>query len=498
MKLKILCDAAGIACPAEHWEDEVDSIVTDSRAAQAGSLYVCLCGTQADGHSHAPSAVRSGARWIVYESGRRVERLPDALYLSATDTRKAAARLFHAWYGFPCERLRMIGVTGTNGKTTVSHMIAHILSSTGRSCGLIGTLGCYLGSNRLSADPRDPMANMTTPDPEVLYRVLAEMAEEGAEDVVMEVSSHALVQGRVDPIRFSVSVFTNLTPEHLDFHRTMEAYANAKAMLFAASDCGIVSADSPYASRMALAKETVYCSTDRTKSDSYACDASFFGGERVRYTLKMPGESVDVECPIPGSFTVINSMQAALCAHRLGVSYEEIRTALASMHGVRGRMERVALPLDADFTVLLDYAHTPDALEQLLRSAWQIRSNGKGRIILLFGCGGDRDREKRPIMGRIASHLADYVVLTSDNSRSEDKKEIIKQILKGFDFSVPCTVICDRGEAIVEAVLMAREGDLLLLAGKGHEEYELEGSVRRCFCEREIVLEAYQLRKKRM
>lgn len=498
MKLKILCDAAGILCPAEHWEDEIDSIVTDSRAASAGSLFVCLCGTQTDGHSHALSAIRRGARWIVYESGRRVERHANALYLPVTDTRRAAAHLFHAWYGFPCDRLRMIGVTGTNGKTTVSHMIRQILAESGRKCGLIGTLGCYLGENKIRSDSRNSMANMTTPDPEVLYRVLAEMAENGAEDVVMEVSSHALALGKVSPIRFCVSVFTNLTPEHLDFHETMDAYANAKAELLAASDCGIVSADSPYAERMACAKETVYCSTDRTKSAFCSCGVSFFEGDRVKYTLKTPQESIDLECPIPGSFTVINSMQAAICAHKLGVPYETIQRALSHMNAVRGRMERVPLPSDANFTVLLDYAHTPDALEQLLRSAWQIRSHKKGRIILLFGCGGDRDREKRPLMGKVASHLADHVVLTSDNSRSEDKKEIIRQILKGFDLSVPCTVICDRGEAIVEAVLMAREGDILLLAGKGHEEYELEGSIRRSFSEREIVLEAYQLRKKQM
>ena len=495
MKLGILCDAAEIECPATKRELEITSVATDSRRVEVGSLFVCIRGFHTDGHGYIDEALSRGAAAVLVEEGGVYDRsLGDVLLLSR-DTRRATAFLYHAWYGYPGRNLRLIGVTGTNGKTTVTHMLRRVLESVGYRCGLIGTVGCESMGRPLEVSNQDPLANMTTPDPGELYRILKLMVEDGVEIVLMEVTSHALMLEKLAPLWFEASVFTNLTPDHLDFHKTMEAYADAKARLFEKSNLSLINLDSAYADRMIRAAHGRVVTCSFSGRADYTAELQSNDGEGVRYVLTSGNLRQTIRCPLPGAFSAVNSMQAAITAMQLGVGAGRVKEAIASLSGVRGRMERQRLGCGADFTVLIDYAHTPDALENLVRSAAPLRS-GDGRLILLFGCGGDRDRGKRPMMGRIASENAQLVILTSDNSRSEDPEEIISQILVGMKNDTPYVVIPDRADAIAYAIKAARTGDVILLAGKGHETYEITRGGRRQFDEREIVQRAFADRRR--
>ena len=494
MKLGELCRAAALECPGEHAETEITAIAMDSGRVTAGSLFICIRGLRTDGHRFIGEAVAKGAAAILVEAGH--DPAPVATVHSG-DTRRAAARLYNAFYGNPAASLTFIGVTGTNGKTTVTHMLRAILEASMYRTGLIGTVGCESAGRHLAPRERDPLSNMTTPDPPDLYRMLREMVDDGVEYVLMEVTSHALALGKLDPIRFRAAVFTNLTPEHLDFHKTMEAYADAKAELFRRAELSVVNTDSPWGEQMcrAAAGRCVRCSAVGRPAD-YRAENLHLGSVRgVEYELHSGKTRMKISCPIPGGFTVMNSMQAAACAIELGIGPPSIQDALASMTGVRGRMERVRLGVGADFSVLIDYAHTPDALEKLLRTARDSSADGQ-RVVLLFGCGGDRDQSKRAMMGSVAELYADRVIVTSDNSRSEDPGAIIADILSGMRKGT-AEVIPDRAEAIRHAILTAEPRDLILLAGKGHEEYEIDRTGRHRFSEREIVLAANDERNRR-
>ena len=495
MKLKFLCDAASIACPAAEEEREIASIETDSRYVETGAMFVCIRGLHTDGHTYIADAVSAGACCVLVEADAEVEPIKGVVFLKTNNTRRAVSLLYDAWYGFPTQKLKMIGVTGTNGKTSVTHMLRSILEASLCRCGLIGTVGCESVGRHLAKSSRDPTANMTTPDPAELYRCLSEMVDDRVEYVLMEVTSHALALGKLEPIHFDAAIFTNLTPEHLDFHGTMEAYADAKAALFEKSKLSVINLDSPYANRMiAHASGKVVTCAVRENAD-YTAEVLASSEAGMTYNVCSGSTRLRVSCPIPGSFTVMNSMQATICALELGFGATVIKDALASLTGVKGRMERVRLGLGADFTVLIDYAHTPDALENLLRTAKQMKKNGQ-RVVLLFGCGGDRDKSKRAVMGKIASDNADHVIVTSDNSRSEDPETIIEEILAGIDPQKPHTVIPDRTAAIWYAVRNAQRGDVILLAGKGHEEYEITHEGRSPFFEKEIVREAFASRRR--
>lgn len=493
MRLEKLCRAAGLECPATHSDTEIKTIAMDHRRVTAGSLFVCIRGLHADGHDFIGEAIERGAVAVLCEQGHEESGVPT---VRSADTRRAAARLYNAFYGDPAASLCFIGVTGTNGKTTVTHMIRAILEHSMHRTGLIGTVGCESMGRHLAPTERDPLANMTTPDPPDLYRMLREMVDDGVEYVLMEVTSHALALGKLDPIRFRAAVFTNLTPEHLDFHGSMDAYAEAKAELLRRAEVSVINTDSPYGERMcAAARRAVTCSAVGRNADLRA-EAVHLGSVRgVEYELRSAGLGMRISCPIPGSFTVMNSMQAAACALELGITPIAIRDALAAMNGVKGRMERVRLGVGADIDVLIDYAHTPDALEKLLRTARDAATDGQ-RIVLLFGCGGDRDRSKRAVMGSVAELYADRVIVTSDNSRSEDPEAIVREILSGMRRG-RAEVILDRAEAIRHAILTAEPRDLILLAGKGHEEYEIDRRGRHPFSERETVLAAAEERDRR-
>ncbi|MBQ9805433.1 MAG: UDP-N-acetylmuramoyl-L-alanyl-D-glutamate--2,6-diaminopimelate ligase [Clostridia bacterium] len=489
MKLKFLCQSADILCPKESETVEIGSIVTDSRRAGNGCLFICIRGTRTDGHKYIEQAVRNGCRAVLIEEGHAVDAPSNVTVLRTKSTRRAAAMLYNAWYGDPVSRLHIIGVTGTNGKTSVTYLLRAILESAGYRCGLIGTVGCESIGKRMDSRSDDPLANMTTPDPEVLYGLLAEMVRDGVEYVVMEVSSHALALEKTAPMVFDVGIFTNLTAEHLDFHRTMESYAKAKAELFAKSRISILNHDSPYAPEMERhAKGSVIRCSQKILADACASNVRF-SENGVRYDLHFREDRVSIHSPIAGLFTVMNTMQAALAARALGVDLESIRKALLTVRGIKGRMEPVVLD-GAEFRVLIDYAHTPDALKRLLQSAQRIKKPD-GRVVLLFGCGGDRDRSKRGEMGRIASLYADLVIVTSDNSRGEEPSSIIEEICAGILPEREHQVIPDRREAIYSVVLNAKKDDLILLAGKGHEEYEIIRDKKLPFSEREIVRAAF-------
>lgn len=495
MKLITLCRAANITCPVNAENTEIYSIASDSNRVELRSLFVCIKGLHRNGHDYIEQAVAQGAVCVLAQTGEAVPSVSDVIVLHSDDTRSALARLWNAWYGFPAEKMHFIGVTGTNGKTTVTHLLRSILESALHRCGIIGTVGCLSAGRPLNAKGHNALANMTTPDPEELYRVLAEMVRDRVEYVLMEVTSHALALCKVAPIYFDVAIFTNLTPEHLDFHGSMEEYAKAKAKLLRQCECAIINIDSPYGSYFLeqASQRVITCSTIGQESDFYAQNINA-NENGISYQLRADGLSLNIQSPITGLFNVTNSMQAAICALHCGVRLSTVKAALASVMGVQGRMEQVRLGLGADFTVLIDYAHTPDALENLLHAVKQIKREGQ-HIVLLFGCGGDRDRTKRPVMGRIAASLADAVILTSDNSRSEDPEQIIEQIKAGLPDNANYRVIVDRKSAIEYAILHAKAGDIILLAGKGHEEYEINRECRRPFLEKEIVKNAFSKRQ---
>lgn len=510
MTLYTLCTEAGLPPPLLSEHAYIRGVTSDSRRVFHGSLFVAIDGFHADGAKYIPEAVARGAVAVVARPGTSVPQ--GIIYIPHEEPRRALACLCDAWYGHPAKELTLVGVTGTNGKTSVSAMLAHILRAAGMPVGLMGTIGT-VGLSGQPLDIRSPneTANMTTPDPEELYAILAAMAEEGRgyterPVVVMEVTSHALLLHKTAPLTFDRAVFTNLTPEHLDMHGTMEDYYAAKRRLFQGCGAAVVNADDPFGERLIgdpeTAAETWYiCHTSpmyqcvdthhegRCCNRVYAGQVKLMGASGIEYRLMSPRARLRVTCPVPGSFTVTNSMEAAVTALSLGVSPVRVKEALSTFSGVPGRMERVPLEDHVGFSVFLDYAHTPDALENLLTTAKRFRRHGE-RIVLLFGCGGDRDRAKRPLMAAVASRMADAVIVTSDNSRTEDPTAIIEDILSGMDPTCDHVVVPDRREAIRYAVRYARRGDIILLAGKGHETYEIDKNGRRPFCEKEIVTEA--------
>ncbi len=492
----------------------IKGLSADSRRVRAGELFIAIPGLHTDGRAFIAEAVARGAAAVITEAGEDKPASEDSIpILEVTDIRVAAACLYDAWYDHPGRRLRLVGVTGTNGKTTVSALLRHLLCAAGIPCGIIGTVGCISPNG---ADVTD-LHGMTTPDPWVLYPLLSRMAEAGDPAappvVVMEVTSHALTLGKVAPLRFDVGIFTNLSPEHLDLHGTMEAYYTAKRRLFEVSRLAVINADDRrgrmllgeplpthhwyicHASGLdSLSPDRMCPAGEGSCTRVYAEQSKLLGENGVSFKLTTPDLRLRLRCPTPGEFSVMNALEAATTALALGVSPAIVRDALRTFPGVAGRMERVHLPAECirfpeDAAVYIDFAHTPDALEKLLGVAHTMRRRGR-RIVLLFGCGGDRDRSKRKVMGRIASRMADFVIVTSDNSRTENPEDIIADILQGLDKESPFAVMPDRAEAIAYAVRDIRPGDILLLAGKGHEAYEITADGLHPFSEKDIVAQA--------
>lgn len=488
MNLHTLCQEAQIVIPQFLSNPVVGGICTDSRNIRPGDVFVCIRGMTVDSHFYIKEAIARGAVAVVAE--RECTETGTIPLILVEDTRHAATMLYDAWYGHPAHKMKMIAVTGTNGKTSVTYMLRCIFEAAMHRCGMIGTVHSYSCGRRLNVRSENPLANMTTPDPAELYRILAVMAEDGVEYVFMEATSHALALRKLDALSFEAAVFTNLTPEHLDFHENMENYFSVKTQLFSMCKTAIINSDDDYGKRLArLATCPVLtCSTRERASDFFADHICDMGADGNEYRLISRNMRATLRTPIPGRFTVMNTLEAAACASSLGVSPSAIMTALGSLNSIDGRMERVKLGALCDFSVFIDYAHTPDALYNLLTTARGFRKNGQ-RIVLLFGCGGDRDKSKRPVMGRIASELADFCVITSDNSRSEDPLEIIKEICDGMN-ETSYTAIPDRAEAIDWVIRTAKRGDIILFAGKGHEEYEIDKDGKRPFNERKLARDA--------
>ena len=452
---------------------EITGICYDSRAVKPGNLFVAICGYDTDGHKYIPMALEKGAACVLCEKAPA-----EGEYVLLSDTRRGLALAGANWYGNPAGEMTMIGITGTNGKTTTTYLVKHILEDClGAKVGLVGTIQNMIGDEVLHTE-------RTTPESLELQALFRHMADAGCTHVVMEVSSHALCLHRVDGVTFDAGVFTNLTQDHLDFHKTMEEYCRAKAMLFARSKVGAVNVDDPWAKEI-LAHATCPVITYSAKGQA-ALEATDIRLEphHVAFTAHYQGTETACTLGIPGAFSVYNALSALSAALALGIAPEKAAASLATARGVKGRAEVVPTP-GKDYTVLIDYSHTPDSLENILKT---VREFARGRVIAVFGCGGDRDPIKRPIMGKIAADLADLVVVTSDNPRTEDPMAIIDQILVGIPKDqTPTTVIENRRQAIRWAMDNAQAGDVIVLAGKGHETYQEIGHEKFHLDEREEV-----------
>ena len=474
MNLERLCKAAGINCPENLRQEEINSVVSDSRKSTKNSIFAALSGTKEDGNRYADEARAKGAV-VVSET--------NAGDIVCGDAHRTLAFLCRELYGGGIEKLKLAAVTGTNGKTTHVELMKNIFEEDGKKIGTIGTLGCFSPSGQIKKD-LPYFANMTTPDPETLYPVLSDMAADGAEYVFIEASSHALAKKKLDALRFDVGVLTNLTRDHLDFHKTFESYVGAKLHILDLCDRFIVNADDKNSK---LFGRALTCS-ERQKADFTAENIEFYGFDGCSYDAVFGDGKIRIRSRIPGDFTVMNTLEAVAAATVLGASRKSIVRGIAKTTCVSGRMDD-ATPSGADFRVFIDYAHTPDALEKAILT---LRKFAEGRVIVLFGCGGERDHGKRRLMGEVASKYADFAVITSDNSRSEPPESIINDILTGFDAATPHKVITDRREAIFYAVKNAKSGDVLLLAGKGHEKYEINSTGKVYFDEKEYVMKAWE------
>ena len=451
---------------------EITGVSYDSRDLEPGHVFVAISGTETDGRLFAAEAVERGAACVICEE--ELEALPCAVVPSA---RRALAVTSANWYGHPARELTVVGITGTNGKTSTSYYTKHILErALGAKVGLVGTIQNMVGNEILPA-------GRTTPESADLQALLRHMADAGCTHAVMEVSSHALALDRVYGIPFAVGIFTNLTQDHLDFHRTMEAYCDAKALLFMQCQTGVCNSDDPWRERLLRGStcRTVFYGLD-SPADIRA-ENICLSGSGVTYDAVAEGERVSVWAATPGRFTVYNTLAALAAGRELGVPLADGAEALRSASPVRGRLEPVPTH-GRPYHVLIDYAHTPDALENVLTAA---RAFAPGRVVALFGCGGDRDRTKRPQMGAIAARVADFSVVTSDNPRTEEPSAIIRDILAGMEGCDRYAVVENRIEAIHYALSHAMPGDVILLCGKGHEDYQIIGHTKRHLDEREIV-----------
>ena len=476
MKLQTLLRGIAVTASDAAMDTEITGVSYDSRTTKPGDLFVAVSGYATDGHKYIPMAVERGAAAVLCEHS-----VPEGTpWVQTPSARAALAQLGCNWYGHPADVMQMIGVTGTNGKTSITCLVKEILETAcGAKVGLIGTIQNMIGGEVLETE-------RTTPESFELQGLLARMRDAGCTHVVMEVSSHALALHRVDGIQYQVGAFTNLTEDHLDFHKTMEEYRKAKAKLFTMCEKGVFNADDPATPQM-IADATCGVYTVGTRDASLLAENIELGSDHVAMTVRESDTTADVRVGIPGRFTVSNALVALGIVRQLGVSLADAAKALGCAQGVKGRVEVVPTP-GKPFTVLIDYAHTPDGLENVLRS---VKDYCKGRVILVFGCGGDRDRTKRPIMGEIAVKYADFVIVTSDNPRTENPMSIICDILSGITGTkTPYAVEEDRRRAIKVALRCARKHDMIILAGKGHETYQILGTKKVHLDEREEVAAA--------
>ena len=479
MKIKDLLKKQKYKLIQGSLEQEITSIEFDSRQVKQGSLFICIKGYQTDGHLYIQQAVELGATAIVLENDVKV---PNSItVVMVEDTRKYLPEAATIFYGNPATKLKLIGITGTNGKTTITYLLKAIMNQAHIKSGLMGTIRNFIGDDCVET-------KRTTPESTDFQYMLQRMTDEKVEVCVMEVSSHSLALHRVDHTQFHTGVFTNLTEDHLDFHPSMEDYYQNKKKLFFMTKFNIINGDDSYGQR--LLKELT---TEGINAASYGIDNS---GDLQASDIRLSPKGVDfkvvgmgmnqvIKLSIPGRFSVYNALAAIGASRLLGIDPEVISDALEGVNGVPGRLE--SIQEIQSFSVIVDYAHTPDALENVLNT---IRNFTEGRVITVFGCGGDRDMQKRPLMGEVAGRLSDYSIITSDNPRSEDPYSIINMIEKGMvKTQSDYRVIENRREAIREAIKVAKPNDVILIAGKGHETTQTVGHITMHFDDREIVRE---------
>jgi len=467
----------GIECSGYNENTEISSVEYDSRKVTEGSLFIAVSGYATDGHLFIEKAVQNGAVAVLCEKDCDCF---GAEKIICKDSRVAMAVAGANFYGNSASRLKIIGITGTNGKTTTTYLVKQILELVGIKTGLIGTNQNMIGDKVIET-------GRTTPESVDLHKLFAQMESEGVTHVIMEVSSHALFLKRVYGFEFEVGAFTNLTRDHLDFHETFENYCDAKAILFKNCKKGVVNGDDEWADRImkdATSAIKTYGVQNDTDIKAYDVKLSERG---VIFSSDIDGKKHDIRLSIPGMFSVYNALCALSICLELGISMEDIIKGLIIAKGVKGRAEVVNIL--ADYTVIIDYAHTPDGLENIIGT---VRGFSKGRVITVFGCGGDRDKTKRPIMGHIAGELSDFAVVTSDNPRTEDPDAIISDVLAGMKgMEEKYTAIADRTKAIEYAMSKAQSGDVIVLAGKGHETYQVLADKTIDFDERSIVKDIF-------
>lgn len=464
-------------------EKEVNHIQYDSRKVNEGDLFVCLTGFEVDGHDYANKAIEAGAKVVLCE--KKIDIKSEGVtVLLVNEGRKALATMSANYYGHPTKSLKLIGVTGTNGKTTTVYLLKSMLEKAGKKVGLVGTIANYIGENKLKSE-------RTTPESLELQKLFKDMVDANCEYCVMEVSSHSLQLDRVYGCEFEVGIFTNLTRDHLDFHKSFDNYYNAKFKLFERSKASVINVDDDYGYRVLkdvekLENKEIKTYSINNNSDFKASDLMLKEGD---IHFKINGE--EFNSVLPGEYNIYNALGAVGAMSILGISNESIRKGLLDVV-VPGRCERIGYKYDIPYDIIIDFAHTPDGLKNILET---LKGFTKNRLIAVYGCGGDRDKVKRAELGRIGTELADLAIITSDNPREEDPMAIIKEIVAGITKS-NYLAIENRVEAIKLALGMAEEGDVVVLAGKGHENYQItnEGVIH--FDEREVVDEILISKKK--
>ncbi|MBQ6901763.1 MAG: UDP-N-acetylmuramoyl-L-alanyl-D-glutamate--2,6-diaminopimelate ligase [Oscillospiraceae bacterium] len=477
MKLRDILNGIKVLASDVDLDVEVCGVECDSRKVGKDTVFVAIRGYETDGNKYIKSAFEAGACAVITDKKSACGKK----CILVEDARKALAAVAKNYFGDPTKDMKIIGITGTNGKTTVTYLIKRCLEANGAVCGLIGTNQNMIGDEVLETE-------RTTPESNELWKLFAKMRDKGCTHVIMEVSSHSLELSRVYGIKFTVGAFTNLTQDHLDFHKTMEKYEAAKQKLFEQSEYGVVNFDDEAGKRMLTRCDGRFV-TYSAKENSADFVAKNIRTKAASVEFELVGIDTigRIEMNIPGKFSVYNALCASSVLLTLGIPLEKISESLRSVEGVKGRAEVV--PTDTDYTVMIDYAHSPDGLENILKTVKEITEN---RVIVVFGCGGDRDSTKRPKMGRIAAEYADVVVVTSDNPRTENPDDIIDDIIPGIlEKTDSFCRVTDRREAIFKALDMAEKGDIVVLAGKGHETYQEINHIKHHMDEREIVNEYF-------
>ena len=484
MKLSEILRDIEILSASADLDTEISGVSYDSRKTEPGDLFVAVKGFTSDGHRFIPAAMEKGAAVVL------CEEIPadGTPYVQIGDCRLGLALVSRNLFGEPARETTLIGITGTSGKTSSSYLIKHMLETKlGAKVGLIGTNGHMIGEEFLHSE-------FTTPESYDLQKLFRRWADAGCTHIVMEVSSHSLALERVAGVHFDVALYTNLSQDHLDFHHTMEEYAAAKKRIFSMCSAACVNADDAWADFMTADADCPILRFGIEKEDAdLRAEKVELSAAHVQFEADFAGDRAETSLAIPGLFSVHNALGVMAVGLVLGLSLEDCAAALRDAKGVKGRLESV--PTDGDYAIIIDYSHKPDALENVLKT---LRPVTRGRLIVLFGCGGDRDRLKRPIMGAIAADNADLCIVTSANPRTEDPEAIIDEIMEGMrGKSTPVLRICDRCEAIRTAIDKARAGDVILLAGKGHEDYQIVGHEKHHMDEREIVAEHIKMRNHR-